>query len=215
MKDWKIIAISAALAFLFSFISGLLGQVSIGVIFFRAVLGAFIFGALGFGISILLRKYLPEIFEINSGLPSEDKGDLTQIHEPSEISSKADNSVSDRPLIDISIGDETEQAVSEKSPDSKSISADENSISGKNELVEEVVETGKTEESDDNNQIPGNIDALPDMGLFSNSFENSVSEDGDNSSSSGAVTLDIMGEEQDPEFVAKAVRTMVKKDQEG
>jgi len=213
MKDWKIIAISATLAFLFSFISGLLGQVSTGVIFFRAVLGAFVFGALGFGISILLRKYLPEIFELNPDLPSKDNEDLSQIQEPSGLSSEADNSVSDRPLIDISIGDETEQAVSEESLDSKSIPKDENS--NKNELVEEVVETGETEESDDNNQIPGNIDALPDMGVFSNSFENSVSEDGDNSSRPGAVTLDIMGEEQDPEFVAKAVRTMVKKDQEG
>ncbi|MEA1911506.1 MAG: hypothetical protein U9N32_07515, partial [Spirochaetota bacterium] len=79
MKDWKIIAISATLAFLFSFISGLLGLVSIGVIFLRAVLGAFIFGAFGFGISILLRKYLPEIFELKSGLSSEDDEDLPQV----------------------------------------------------------------------------------------------------------------------------------------
>ncbi|MEA1911897.1 MAG: hypothetical protein U9N32_09535, partial [Spirochaetota bacterium] len=116
------------------------------------------------------------------------------------------NIVSDKPVIDISIDDETEQAVSEESSDSNS---------GKNELVEEVVEMGKTKEFDDNNHIPGNLDALPDMGVFSNSFENSVSEDGDNSSSPGAGTLDIMGEEQNPEFVAKAVQTMVKKDQEG
>lgn len=206
MKDWKIIAISATLAFLFSFISGLLGLVSIGVIFLRAVLGAFIFGAFGFGISILLRKYLPEIFELKSGLSSEDDEDLPQVQEPSELSGEADNIVSDKPVIDISIDDETEQAVSEESSDSNS---------GKNELVEEVVEMGKTKEFDDNNHIPGNLDALPDMGVFSNSFENSVSEDGDNSSSPGAGTLDIMGEEQNPEFVAKAVQTMVKKDQEG
>jgi len=215
MKDWKIIAISATLAFLFSFVAGLLGQVSIGVIFFRAIFGSFIFGALGFGISILLRKYLPEIFELNSGSLSENNEDLSQKQEPSGLSEKADNIVADKPLIDISIGDETEQALSGENSDSKSILTDKNSPSGINELVEEVVETDKTDGSVDNIQIPGNIDALPDVGVFSNSFENSVSEDGDNFSSSGAVTLDIMGEEQNPEFVAKAVRTMVKKDQEG
>ena len=215
MKDWKIIAISAALAFLFSFISGLLGQVSIGIIFLRAVSGALFFGAFGFGISILLRKYLPEIFELNSGFSSENSEGLGQVDMPSGMSSEADDSVSDRPVIDISIGDEKEQAVSEESSDSRTLPVDGNSNNGENELVEEVAETGRTEESDDNNQVPGNLDALPDMGVFSNSFENSVSEDGGNSSSPGAVTLDIMGEEQDPEFVAKAVRTMVKKDQEG
>ena len=64
-------------------------------------------------------------------------------------------------------------------------------------------------------QVPANIDVLPDMGVFSNSFEGELVEDVDGASTAGAVTLDIMGEEQDPELVVRAVRTMVKKDQEG
>lgn len=63
MKDWRIIVISAALAFMLSFIFGLLGSVSIGILLIRALSGAVVFGALGFGVSLLLRRYLPELYE--------------------------------------------------------------------------------------------------------------------------------------------------------
>lgn len=204
MNDWKIIAVCGTLAFLFSFIAGLLGSVSSGVIFFRAILGAVIFGALGYGISILLRKFLPELFELQPG-------SLGVIDEDFSAPQKF-QSVVDNPVVDISIGDKTENPVSEESQEDNSDQVIEISNSSSNELVDEIVETDM---ADENDQVPGNIDALPDMGVFSNSFENAEDIDGDDSSSSGAVTLDIMGEEQDPELVAKALRTMVKKDQEG
>ena len=214
MRDWKIIAICAALAFLFSLISGLFGGVSIGVLLFRAILGSTIFGALGFGISIIFRRYLPELFESNSQSTSEIDEDLSQIQKNPDNVDESDGSPVNKPMIDISIEDEVSQPLP-AAAGAKIENVLESNINSENELVDELVESKNTEESDENSQIPGNIDALPDMGVFSNSFDNSEDIDGNDSSSSGAVTLDIMGEEQDPELVARAVQTMVKKDQEG
>jgi hypothetical protein len=53
------------------------------------------------------------------------------------------------------------------------------------------------------------------MGVFSNSFENTDDAGDNGSGGTGTVSVDIMGEEQSPELVARAVQTMVKKDQEG
>ncbi len=199
MKDWKIIAGIATLAFLFSFIFGLIGAVGFGIIIVRAIIGAVVFAGLGYGISILLRKFLPELFEINSEsiLMSEEN-----------LSQNQEDSVEEKPQIDISIGSDKE--------DFAMAAADTSGLKTnvENELVDEITESkSDTNEAAEDDQIPSNIDVLPDMAVFSNSFN---SEDNlDSSGTSGAVTLDIMGEEQDPELVAKALRTMVKKDQEG
>ncbi len=212
MKDWKIIAVSGTLAFLFSFIAGLFGRVSLGVLFYRAVLGAVIFGASGYGISILLRKFLPELFELQSGRSGGIDKDFSNSQKVQSVAAESDDYTSDKPVIDISIGDETENSVSEESRENSSEQVIDIGKSTSNEMVDEIVESDKPVDDD---QLPGSIDVLPDMGVFSNSFENAEDIDGDDSSNSGAVTLDIMGEEQDPELVVRALRTMVKKDQEG
>jgi hypothetical protein len=103
MKDWKIIAISATLAFLFSFIPGLIGSVSTGVLLFRAFMGAIVFGLMGFGFSVLLRRYLPELFEFRSS--------SSRLENDSEIVLESDDSSIGQSTIDISIDDETENTL--------------------------------------------------------------------------------------------------------
>jgi len=214
MKDWKIIAISGALAFLISFISGLIGQVSLGVLVFRAFLGAVVFAALGYGITVLLRMYLPELFELQSGESSELSDGLAGMQDGSGKVSEINPTGNENPVIDISIDDETEKSfIGGNTVGESKISA---GIDNKDtDLIDEIVETGNSDESSGENQVPGNLDVLPDMGVFSNSFENTEDIEDNNSNSSGNITLDIMGEEQDPELVARALRTMVNKDQEG
>ena len=204
MKDWKFIVIGASLAFILSLLFGLLGGVSFGALFLRAVSGSVIFGAMAFGASILMRRYLPELYELRAGSSmeiNEDPGEVegNQIeYKESESSSIAGSQ------IDISIDDGDDNTISSVKPEIDSDSA----LSKEEEhtLVDEIPE---------DNQVPENIDVLPDIGAFSNSFEGEVDDINDGASKAGAVTLDIMGEEQDPELVVRAVRTMVKKDQEG
>lgn len=215
MKDWKIIAVSGAFAFLISFISGLIGQVSLGVLVFRAFLGAVVFGALGYGIKVLLKMYLPEIFDILSKESSEINDDLSGIKEDTGNVSEMGTSTIENSFIDISIDDETEQSSSGEAPLDKNSNISAEPENSDADLIDEIVETGNSEESSGENRVPGNLDVLPDMGAFSNSFSNNEDIDGSNFDSSGNVSLDIMGDEQDPELVVRALRTMVKKDQEG
>lgn len=204
MKDWRIIVISAALAFMLSFIFGLLGSVSIGILLIRALSGAVVFGALGFGVSLLLRRYLPELYELQEDHSVEIKDDQLEAEVHHIDTEDSDNLPVAGTKIDISIDDGVEvQAVGVNTGDDTGPKA---GVEKESNLVEEISE---------DDQIPANIDTLPDMGVFSNSFEGNMDEIVDGAGKAGAVTLDIMGEEQDPELVVRAVRTMVKKDQEG
>jgi len=210
MKDWKMIAVIATLAFLFSFISGLIGAVGFGIILIRAIFGTVIFAAIGYGISILLRRFLPELFEINAETVLEADVNSSQKQDEPVPLTDIPGDVEDNSHVDISIGNEKEdfamEMVQSETPGSEK--------NGKSELVDEIEESEtKSDMVQEENSIPSNIDVLPDMGEFSNSF-NGIDKI-DSSGSAGAATLDIMGEEHDPELVAKALRTMVKKDQEG
>jgi len=210
MKDWKMIAVIASLAFLFSFISGLIGSVGFGIILIRAIFGTVIFAALGFGISLLLRRFLPELFEINAKTVLEAEVNSSQKQNESDELPDITGEVEGNSHIDISIGNEKEdfavEMVQSETPGLEK--------SGESELVDEIEESEtKLDVGQETNNIPSNIDVLPDMGEFSNSF-NGLDNIG-SSGGAGAATLDIMGEEHDPELVAKALRTMVKKDQEG
>ena len=204
MKDWKIIVISATLAFLLSFIFGLLGSVSLGILLIRAFSGAVVFGAMGFGMSILLRRYLPELYELQAGSSLEIKDDLSEAEGEHSESGDSDNLSSAGTKIDISIGNGDEVPAASMKPENDTGST--GGVKKENDLVDEISE---------DDQVPANIDVLHDMGVFSNTFADEVDDIVAGAGEAGAVTLDIMGEEQDPELVVRAVRTMVKKDQEG
>ncbi len=73
------------------------------------------------------------------------------------------------------------------------------------------------------------VDSLPDLEDFADSFEGvASSQDGEGNSDAGAASgsrsgdgfsssepVDVFGSQEDPETVAKALRTFMKKDQEG
>jgi hypothetical protein len=213
MKDWKMIVISATLAFMLSFIFGIFGSVSLGILLIRAFSGAIIFAAMAFGATILQRRYLPELYELQADIMSEIEGDSSEVHVKQSIPGHSDSLSVSKPRIDISIDDEDESFTVEMKPENDTGST--GSFEKRNDLVDEISESDDTVSSTENEQVPANIDVLPDMGVFSNSFEGELDEYVDAAGKAGAVTLDIMGEEQDPELVVRAVRTMVKKDQEG
>jgi len=214
MKDWKMIVISATLAFILSFIFGIFGSVSLGVLLIRALSGAIIFAAMAFGVAILLRRYLPELFELQVETTTAIEDDLSEVQDKQSIPGHSDSLSVSKPRIDISIDDGDGSFAVEMKPENDTGST--GSLDERNDLVDEISESEDAVSSTENDQVPANIDVLPDMGVFSNSFEGELDDEVDRTGSkAGAVVLDIMGEEQDPELVVRAVRTMVKKDQEG
>jgi hypothetical protein len=60
-EHWKIAAFFAAGAFILSLITGLVARNPFGVVFFRALLLAVVFAALGAGLRYVVKKYLPEL----------------------------------------------------------------------------------------------------------------------------------------------------------
>ena len=74
--------------------------------------------------------------------------------------------------------------------------------------------------SEDTFEEAGDVDTLPDLEDFAESFDGvAASQEGEDGNvsrgGSSSSSVDVMGDQQDPETVAKAVRKKKKKDQEG
>lgn len=87
---------------------------------------------------------------------------------------------------------------------------------------EETVESHHSETEDDGEVVEelteadDNVEALPEIDSFSDSFssEDLPDAEGELGGSGGSSeTVDVMGEEQDPHTVAKAIQTMIKRDE--
>lgn len=61
--DWRASAVAAGVAFLLSFLTGIIGGVSFGALLVRAILGAIVFGAGAAGVSYLIDRFLPDLKE--------------------------------------------------------------------------------------------------------------------------------------------------------
>ncbi len=106
---------------------------------------------------------------------------------------------SDRPGVDIVIDDDLE---SEAGPGTE-IPQEMHSADD----AEDVSVLPEEEENDGED--------LPNIERFSEMFDKNVDTADEKSALTGSVSVDIMGQEQDPGTVAKAIRTIMKKDQEG
>lgn len=66
--EYKSTALFGFIALLLSFIIGLIAGVRWNVVFLRSILLMVVFGVIGFGICFILRKYVPEVYELVSSL---------------------------------------------------------------------------------------------------------------------------------------------------
>ena len=214
-NNWKVIAVFGGIGFVISLLAGVLGGVAFTTILWRSILGAAGFGALGFGITYLIDKYLPELTGAE-GEPEPGAGG-----------------------VDIVIEDEAMPPRESEPAYSGSVfgEGDEESEEG-DSFVEEVEETVEESEEDEGfrdqeteeevseetaefipTDITSDIDTLPDIGELSGSFEGggeSYVQDYDSGSTGGrkgsSSTVDMLGEEKDPQEIAKAVQTIMKKE---
>ena len=94
------------------------------------------------------------------------------------------------------------------------------------ELETEVSANMEALQKETGPELPDDVSVLPDEGeddeeglpnieKFSDVFDSAAENTGEQSALTGSVSVDIMGQEQDPGTVAKAIRTIMKKDQEG
>jgi hypothetical protein len=197
--NWKLPAAAAGIAIIISFISGIAGGARFGMIVLRALIGGALFGALSFGINILLRKFLPEIFSIqteeNSQPISNGSVDITieeeNPHENEEEvaeSAAAEENDDEEDIPEIAIENDAEIEGEQKKDDDEGEDRDED------------------KDEDGKRQIENSVSEPVDV-----TFESQESSNiGDISSKS---TVDVLGVEEDPATIVKAVRTFMNKDQ--
>lgn len=217
--------IGAAIGFLLSFFSGLLGGVPFGEILLRALIWAAILGALAAGVTVLIKGQLPELFEPTAEPPDpfeKEEGRAVDITLPEEKPELSDLSPAE--LADESFVKEVEESHYEGGPESPEDVLPHRAL---REEVPEVfsakpnrAEGAKKSSASAAKAVPEDDDVLPELGNFMESFggasePSGIPEDDLPSVGGRAKTVVFEGNEHDPAILARAVKTAMKKDQEG
>lgn len=203
--DWKKLAIAAGVGFVIAAVAAAFGRVGFGPLVFRSFVGAISFGALAVGADMLMRRYLPELYETTD---SADAAAETEDHEDNniDITLEAENPHTTASEL-------TGDAPSGERDGADSTPADEAAD------AEPVEELEAVDESSGAASEPSTGGDLPSFDGVENSFDTGGAGADDTEAgappASGAATIDIMGDQEDPEVVARAVRTLLKRDQEG
>jgi len=200
LKNWKILTGFAVFGFIIALIAGIITGVGFGRIILRSIISGVIFGALGYILLLIIKSRLPEMYSLI--IPESGESEV-----PSGV--------------DIVISDDTEGEQVYSADPGKSA----------DDFVEEIEETGdltntsasvEAEELDAVEELSGTGDDepddgenLPELDNMENTFDQKDlgSVDGLSDISKDSKTVELMGEYQDPENVARAVQTMMKKDE--
>ncbi len=224
MRELKTIMIPAASAFILSLLTGILFGVGFLTVLLRAFLSGIVFGAAALGIKSLLRRFLPELFgetgeDDVSGGPSEDA--VTEDFEASDRDDRAvdivvESDESETSGLYAAGGDSPEGAYEPDEAGVEPLMSEEGGDESVNQGYNGTVEDGDVEELEPMDGMEG--EALPDLDSFSDSFQSvadSQELDDSNGTENRRQEFDVLGTQQDTATMAKAVRTFMKKDQEG
>jgi hypothetical protein len=217
-NNWRTGVFFAGLAFCVSFVSGLIGGVGFAVIILRAFLGALVFGALGAGADILLRRVFPELFapEGENGVditvpginPHEDSGG-EEFADGAEDSNDLQTASGEPYTGPDEAGDLVEEI--EELPHSEADTAEVSAAFG--------AHGGGEAQSSEAGEAPEDLDVLPDMGEFDASFAGSGEEESPEvlakTGSRGNAKAAVITENNNPALIAKALQTVLKRDSEG
>ena len=215
----KLAGLFAAAAFVLSFVTGIAARNPVGTIILRAVLLSALFCGLGVGLQFVVRKFLPELTGAPAAAPDEPApgsrvnasgmGAVVDIVLPEENPLEAGRAAGEAELEEAPEEDAEERtAVLQESVDGSPL--EETPVSA--EPAEPSLESLKQSGS------PGGLDALPDIG----SLEASGPVPGRPRTGRRAGTGASPGEamrsraiQEDPSTLARAVRTVLKREEKG
>lgn len=234
--QWKPVAVSALLAFIIVVVTAGISGVPFGVLLFRAVLGALIFGAGALGVQYLVAKFLPELVESGDGVDSSNGApeaggsvDIVISDDDDELEEEVDETeASDGPpefepgMPAATAPDDGEFAASGQ--DTGDVPADdgeplvevveeaelENEPASEPDSEAETASAPEAESEPEEVAVAGNesVDTLPDVGEFTDSFMADAAQE--EPPQDTARTTD---DGQDPESIAKAIRTLMKREE--
>jgi len=233
--SWKkVIAGFAGFGFILSFILGLIGEVFIGAVILRAFIFALFFAGISLLILKLIDGYIPELLNAES---SNDEEDSAAVIEGIAQNEGEAEHVSGKKL-DITVEDEEEISYSAEpgsAQELEALEAAEDISEGEKpersdaDVIEEVEEVEEVEELEEAVEAEAADSAksskasaggaLPDIATYSDSFEQQLgATDSDVLSSidgTGKDGAEILGGMHNTDELVKAVKTVLKKDQEG
>jgi hypothetical protein len=225
MMNWKPPVIFAGFGAAVSLLSGIIGGNPFGVIVLRLILSALICGGLGLGVNLLVKKFLPEL----TAAPA-----ATQMESGAEVDIVIDEDI---PTVEDTEGQQSPEAEEsstqvepadeeEASELTMPVEEDEGPIGdseGGDESEEDVLtleDADSQAESSPEEFVPGiaavqvadfeDLDTLPDIDTFSPGTEESQPPSRPSRKNS---KVEEVVRDQDPENLARAVRTFMKKDQ--
>ena len=235
IDSWKKIAAAAAVfGFIVSIIPGLIGGVTAGALFLRAVVSAVFAAGISLGIMKLIEIFIPELLAAEAPadedaeaeeLPAEDATenisgknlDIT-VEDAEELSYAGEPAGLEELEASGEGGGSAAEPAAEAAPDASGAGQ----IEELEALPEEGAENGAAEPQAEMMPVAkassGGAD-LPDIGEFSDSFEQpeAVQAEGmsDIDEVGGPGGAEIFGDMHNTQEIVKAVQTVLKKDQEG
>jgi len=223
MGNWKFIAGAALLAGFLSLIAGIFSGSPFTVILLRMVLSILALGVISIGVVTLIKRFLPELLQV-SEMPTAAAGIDILVpeenpHLPAEEEGGETPSLPVEEAEDFSSADgDNLQAGSMETEDDNGEEAD---------LLEAIDETdGGVDDVSDGEGVldaeDGLSEALPDIDRLDVGFESGVDDPDQSAQRTGGgkesfaeAQVDSLTANQDPEVLAKAVRSFMNKDQEG
>jgi hypothetical protein len=224
VNQWRYYAGAGLFAAVISLISGILGGNPFGVILLRMLLSALVLAGVALGVGILLRKFLPELMqEAAAGAAGDEKPEavvdiVLPEENPHQERAGMPEGASDEALDFAEVeepddADTGEAAVVEPLEELDEEAASEAVSPEVDEEVEEAIPLEEDIATEGNEEI----DTLPDMEQFDST--NYVGPDISGLANGGddftQAQVDGIMSKEDPAQLAKAVRTFLKKDQEG
>lgn len=210
MINWKIPAGFAAFGALVSLLAGIIGGNPLGVIVLRLVLSAVVCAGLGLIVNVILKKYLPEL----SATPASVE---VETGEEVDIVIDEDIPVEVEALVQEEAGPEGERTEEEAELilDGEGMDGESAEVKVLPEKVEALEPSD--EQTLDSTAVPlspvtdfEDLDTLPDIDQF-----NPAAEESPTTSKKSRMNAQVekVVKDQDPENLARAVRTFMKKDQ--
>ncbi|TVR87891.1 MAG: hypothetical protein EA428_12555 [Spirochaetaceae bacterium] len=231
--NWKLAVGAGVAAFLLSVFSGALGGVGLGAIIVRAPLAGLLFAAFGLGLELVVRRFLPELFDAGT---SQELGSRVNIvvDDEDEQLSEVQGQTRDAATPELN-GEQGDAGVAEKSksendwdeldnPEESLVQEvqearqqDADAETAEPELVDETTPDKASEVSEKteaDSQVAANeLDELPDVGRFAEDFSSDGTQDSPQVAGSSS-PRSAESDGQDPAMIAKALQTMLKRESE-
>jgi len=214
MINWKLLTGFSAFGAAVSLLAGIIGGNPFGIVALRMVLSAVLFAGLGFGVHLIFKKFFPDL--VSSPRVEEDEsGETVNIVIDEDLTMQAVDAPEPVPAGQQSLETAEAAAETEEVEEAEELQAED--LGEDQQLVEETAGEGELQ------PIPSapepdfeSLDTLPDIDRFDVAAEAGADSAADTSPSSRSEIRNAQVEEvvrdQDPENLARAVRTFLKKD---